>query len=39
MKKLLENTGLDFETIDLYPKKLNRYEDTHEYALICRRKK
>ena len=37
MKKLLENAGFDFETVDLYPKELNKYEDTHEYALICRK--
>ena len=37
MKELLENAGFDFKAIDLYPSELNRYTDTHEYALICKK--
>ena len=39
MKTLLSNAGFDFEKVDLYPDDLNRYTDTHEYALICKKTK
>lgn len=37
MKKLLIENGFKFEIIDLYPAELNLYDNTHEYALVCRK--
>ena len=28
----------EIEVVDIYPKEFNRWEDTHFYALVCRRK-
>ena len=39
MKNILEQNGLSCDSYNIYPDDLNNYFDTHEYALICRRKK
>lgn len=38
MDDLLSDAGFNFDAVDLYPSDLNRYSDTHEYALICKKK-
>ena len=37
MKKLLERYGLSYEIVDIYPSDMNLYQDTPEYALICKK--
>lgn len=34
--KILKNIGFnDVEVIDIYPKEMNKWDNTHNYALIC----
>ncbi len=36
--KLLESIGFkDIEVVDIYPKEYNRWDDTHFYALVCKK--
>lgn len=38
MKELASNYGFNVDVIDIYPAELNKYSNTHEYALICKKK-
>lgn len=37
MKTLIEKYKMSCEIVDIYPKNMNSYENTHEYALICKK--
>lgn len=38
MLLLLDNLAYHVDVIDIYPPEMNRWVNTHEYALICRTK-
>lgn len=39
MKNLLTDYGLSYEVVDIYPSDMNLYEDTPEYAFVCKKQK
>ncbi|MDD6223634.1 MAG: NTP transferase domain-containing protein [bacterium] len=38
MKKILSSYNLSYQLIDIYPSEMNKYENTHEYAIVCKKK-
>ena len=34
----MEKAGFDVEVVDIYPRKLNKWDNTHHYACICKKK-
>ncbi len=39
MCKMIINSGFSCEVIDIYPAYINKYDNTHEYALVLRKEK
>ena len=39
MKQILEACKMTYEVADIYPSNMNNYNNTHEYAFICKKLK
>jgi len=39
MIELFQKENISYEIIDIYPKQMNNYENTHEYAFVCKKNK
>lgn len=39
MSSILAQNNFSYDIIDIYPKEMNPYGNTHEYAFVCKKKK